>query len=296
MKKICAIFIIITFTVNGLAGGVVFAEGINQATHGLFPEADAVCYEKYDIEVKYPAIRSYPGGGGIFIIKLIPKHGFSGHVSLEIAADPLLNAELDTAILDEDSPIAELTIQPADYIDIKPYEIVLTTTHQKKSMHSFFLEWVSNLPLPFVSRFITFLIEFIDDKWDTESISPIEKECVFEVEMFNWNSGNLADAVIKRDEFIGWLEVEHPEFGIFSGENPFAYVTYPAHLIVEHWTFLYDQWEMRICYHVMIPPYNWSMLCLRPRGAFDTLFAAKREYDGTTYEIPVSEYPICYGY
>ena len=78
--------------------------------------------------------------------------------------------------------------------------------------------------------------------------------------------------------------------------NSFAYITYPAHLIVEHWTFLYDNWEMRICYHVMIPPYNWSMLWLRPLGELDAVFSAKREWNGTAYEIPICDYPTFYGY
>ena len=53
---------------------------------------------------------------------------------------------------------------------------------------------------------------------------------------------------------------------------------------------------MRICYHVMISPYNWSMLWLRPWGKVDAIFAAKRESDGTTYEISISDYPTYYGY
>ena len=46
----------------------------------------------------------------------------------------------------------------------------------------------------------------------------------------------------------------------------------------------------------MIPPYDWSMLWLRKRGEVEAIFAAKRESDGTVYEIPVGDYPIFYGY
>ena len=46
----------------------------------------------------------------------------------------------------------------------------------------------------------------------------------------------------------------------------------------------------------MIPPYNWSKLLLRERGEVDAIFSAKRESDGTTYEISIDEYPTFYGY
>ena len=60
-------------------------------------------------------------------------------------------------------------------------------------------------------------------------MSYIDEILVLEVEMFVWTSDNLPDAIIKRDELIDWLETEHPEFGTFSSENWFAYVTYPVH-------------------------------------------------------------------
>jgi len=116
------------------------------------------------------------------------------------------------------------------------------------------------------------------------------------VEMFDWSSGNINNAIARRDEILTWLEKEHPEFGSFSKRYWFPYMTYPETLVVEHWTFLNMEWEMRLCYHVTIPPHDWSMLAIRRRGESDFIFAVKRESDGTTYEIPVAEYPIMYGY
>lgn len=116
------------------------------------------------------------------------------------------------------------------------------------------------------------------------------------VEMINWPSGNAQPAMVKRDDFVAWLETEHPEFGRFSGREWFPYMTYPGILVVEHWTFLDQDWEMRICFHVMIPPHDWSMILLRPRGEWDPIFAARRESDGTIYEIPISDYPTFFSY
>ena len=122
------------------------------------------------------------------------------------------------------------------------------------------------------------------------------RSIILGIEMFYWSSENINNAIAKRDEILVWLEKEHPEFGITSERYWFPYMTYPETLVVEHWTFLNMEWEMRLCYHVMIPPYDWSMLAIRRRGESDFIFAVKRESDGTTYEIPVTEYPVMYGY
>ena len=116
------------------------------------------------------------------------------------------------------------------------------------------------------------------------------------VEMFDWGSGNINDAMAKRDQILSWVEAEYPDLGNFSKRYWFPYMTYPETLVVEHWTFLNMEWEMRLCYHVMIPPHDWSMLAIRRRGESDFIFAVRRESDGTTYEVPVTEYPTMYGY
>jgi len=296
MKKIFIIFIIGIFIVNGLGIEIVVGNYTKEETQILSPSTQTINNDKYEINSKYSYIRSYPGGGGIFIIKMTPKNDFCGYVSLQINADSNLNAVLDKHILNKKSQIAELTIQPNEQIELKTYEIKLTATYHKNSKHIKFINLINKIRFPFLPNLISFLFRRFNNGQGYVYSSDINQELVLEVEMFDWTSENLANATIKRDELINWIETEHPEFGIFSGKNFYAYITYPAHLIVEHWTFLYNKWEMRICYHVTIPPYNWLMICLRPRGEFDFVFAAKREYNGTTYEIPISDYPVFYGY
>jgi len=297
MKKILPLLVAGVLVLSGLGAGVVFGEEIERETKRLFPETHTIDNNRFEIEAKYSYIRSYPGGGGMFIIKMTPKIGFSGHVSLQINADSDLNAQLDRETLNKKSRVAELTIQPNEFVETnKTYEIVLTATYHKKPKPVAFFNWVSEIKSPRLSYLASLLFNRCNGDPDCTHLSYIDETLVLEVEMFGWTSENLNEAVIKRDELIDWLEVEHPEFGTFSGEDWFAYVTYPAHLIVEHWTFLYEKWEMRICYHVTIPPHNWSKVWLRPRGEVDAVFAAKREYNGTAYEIPVEDYPTYYGY
>jgi hypothetical protein len=296
MKKIFTILIIGIFVVNGLCTVVVVGDITKQNIQVLSPNSRTINNDKFEIEAKYSYIRSYLGGGGIFIIKMTPKNDFSGFVTLQINANPNLNAQLDKDTLNKQLQIAEIAIQPNDLTEFKTYEIELTATYHKKSSHVTFLNWISKIRFPLLSYIISRLFNWFNGDSQGTDLSNIYETLTLEVEMFNWSSDNLTDAVVERDELIDWLEVEHPEFGVFSGMNSFAYITYPAHLIVEHWTFLYDNWEMRICYHVMIPPYNWSMLWLRPLGEVDAVFSAKREYNGTAYEIPISDYPTFYGY
>jgi hypothetical protein len=217
--------------------------------------------EAFAIAPKYSSIRSYPGGGGVFIARLLTGDGYTGSVNLSLRAHPLLNARLDRDVLDNRSRIAEITIRPDQSIDIGIYEIELLAARD-------------------------------NDPSNTGRQSAV----LLNVELLQWGPGNIDDAVLKKDEFIGWLKNEHPELGDFSNRVWFPYMTYPQIWIVEHWTFLDKEWEFRLCYHVMIPPYDWSMIMLRQRGRWNPVLAAMRESDGTIHEIPVSEYPIMFGY
>ena len=218
--------------------------------------------ENFRIRAKYTWIRSNPAGGGIFIVRLLSGNDFSSDVYLSINAHPSLNARLDRNILNRRSNIAEITIQPDQSIEIGTHIIELKAT---------------------------------DSTGPAQTVND-PQIILLEVEIFNVGPGNIRTAIEKRDELISWLESEQHEFADFSNRNWFPYMTYPGIWVVEHWTFLDSEWEMRICYHVMIPPHDWSMLLLRKRGEWDPVFAARRESDGTIYEIPVSDYPIMFLY
>jgi hypothetical protein len=46
----------------------------------------------------------------------------------------------------------------------------------------------------------------------------------------------------------------------------------------------------------MTPPSDWSMLLMRPMHTLAPVLAARRDTHGTIVEIPISEYPVFYGY
>ncbi len=249
----------------------------------------------FEIVTKYNYIRSYQKGGGIFIINMTPNDDFSGFVFLWMKSNPNLNAKLDRRILNKGSSVAEITISPNELTEIKTYQILLFAIHFKIPILTKIVHFLGNIFSKKLYLSTSLLYNHLNDSFLRNHLFEIRK-LVFLVEMFNWSSESLSEALVKKEELIKWLESEHPEFGIFPDKKWFAYVTYPGILVVEHWTFLYEEWEMRICYHVMIPPYNWSKICLRKRGEVNSIFAAMRESDGNTYKIPLSEYQTHYGY
>ena len=212
--------------------------------------------DRYTIHAPYSYIKSYRNGGGIFLVNMTPRFAFKGNVSLTCNASEHLHVELTNERLSEDSPVSEILIRPDNLTRIGLHDIELTASDGR------------NL-----------------------------KKLTLQVNISNCSIGAPSDYVIgKRNVFMQWLEREYPDFDNISNQDWFAYMTYAEILVVEHWTFLSSEWEMRVCCHITIPPHNWSMLRLRKRGDIEPMFAAKCDYNGTLYEIPVSDYPTLFGY
>ena len=210
---------------------------------------------EYVLQARHSAIRSYPGGGGVFTVFIDPREDFSGTVRLSIEADPQLHASLSRHVLDERERVAELRLAPSEAMDVGMHRINVVAMH--------------------------------DDRITALSL---------DVEMLHWTQFPPAMEMEKREDFLAWLDAAHPELGDVTRRPFHRYMTYPEILIVEHWTFLSAEWEVRLCYHVMIPPDDWSMLLLRRCGSLSPLLAARRESDGSIHEIPVEQYPTLFGY
>jgi len=68
-----------------------------------------------------------------------------------------------------------------------------------------------------------------------------------------------------RDMFIPWLAANHPELGITTETEWTGTIVNPRILVVMHYIFTSDEWEIYITWHVMIPPYDWTRIHLRHR-------------------------------
>jgi hypothetical protein len=65
--------------------------------------------------------------------------------------------------------------------------------------------------------------------------------------------------------FAGWLGENRPELGIAEEIAVAGSFTAPLLLVVSHYTFWTDEWEMGLSWHVMVPPDDFAELYLRPR-------------------------------
>jgi hypothetical protein len=209
----------------------------------------------FTVTTKYDSIRSYPDGGGIFIIHITPNKAFQGTVKLSLEAYSKLNAKLSKTLLDQKDTVVEITLNPDKDIDIKNYSINLSFKHARK----------------------------------------IEIKSL-QVNLYDWQTGNIDDAKEKLNNFKNWLIYLNPKYTSLFDNIKQIYMTYPQILIVEHWTFLKDDYEIRMCFHVTISPYQWSYIQIRRRGSIEAELSVKQESDGIIHEIPNYDYPKLCGY
>jgi len=73
------------------------------------------------------------------------------------------------------------------------------------------------------------------------------------------------EAIALRDRFVAWLAVNHPELGITEQTEWTGTIVSPIWLVVSHYLFFSDDWEMHVSWHVMIAPYDWAKIDLRHR-------------------------------
>jgi hypothetical protein len=209
----------------------------------------------YTLNTKYDSIRSYPGGGGLFIIYITPAYDFSGAVSLSLLADPLLHASLSKETLTQTNYGAEIIINPDANISLTSYKIDVIATNGK-----------------------------------------YEHRIKLKVQIYDWYSIEDVESINKKNQFKSWCIMQNPKYATAFSNSELIYETYPEILIVEHLTYITSEWEVRLCYHVMIPPNDWSMLRIRKRNSLEPEFAAKRETDGSIHQLPLAEYPQMFGY
>jgi len=95
-----------------------------------------------------------------------------------------------------------------------------------------------------------------------------------------------------RDLFIPWLAANHPELGITTETEWAGTIVNPQILVVMHYIFYSDDWEMYLEWHVMIPPYDWTRIYLRhrftelrPSYAFE-ISSVQGQQEPTSIEVP----------
>lgn len=80
------------------------------------------------------------------------------------------------------------------------------------------------------------------------------------------SDGRYEYACEVRDSFVRRLADSYPELGIDSQTEWTPTIVRPHILVVSHYLFFSDEWEMWVDWHVTIPPYDWTRMYLRRRG------------------------------
>ena len=84
--------------------------------------------------------------------------------------------------------------------------------------------------------------------------------------VLNWTAGNESEVLDKLDVFVDYLSVNRQEFGINESTQWTPICNDAGILIVGHYLFKSDDWELELDWHVMIQPYDWGRVYLRHRA------------------------------
>ena len=121
----------------------------------------------------------------------------------------------------------------------------------------------------------------------TGSRSGLTDEKTITFEVVDWEDDRQEYATELRDQFVSWLETDHPELGITNDTQWTGTIVSPQWLIVSHYLFFSDEWEMHIEWHIMVPPDDWARIDLRHR--FDEL---KPSYAFEISSVTANDDPI----
>ncbi len=103
----------------------------------------------------------------------------------------------------------------------------------------------------------------------TGNRSGLIDEKVVSFDVVEGEDGLQEYAVEVFDRFVPWLATNHPELGITDDTEWNGTIVSPEWLVVSHYLFFSEEWEVHISWHVTIRPYDWARIDLRHR--FDEL-------------------------
>ncbi|TAJ99655.1 MAG: hypothetical protein EPO36_11400 [Chloroflexota bacterium] len=99
----------------------------------------------------------------------------------------------------------------------------------------------------------------------TASRDGVTKTVDRSLPVFPLDGDRAADAQPYFERWVAWLAAEHPELGI-TADQDWEPVFVSTLLIVSHYSYWSEDWEITVAWHVMIAPDDWSEVHLRRRG------------------------------
>ncbi len=87
----------------------------------------------YAMVISESALSTYPGGGGVTILEMIPSEDFAGSVRLTLQSEKGLNASLNRTTLSPEYSVTEIIIRPDSTLAFGSYPVRVLQTHNGKS-------------------------------------------------------------------------------------------------------------------------------------------------------------------
>lgn len=87
------------------------------------------------------------------------------------------------------------------------------------------------------------------------------------VTVVNWTIPVTGEIFEMQEQFVQFLGENYPSFNINESTIWDAFGNAPMILVVSHYLFKSDCWEMELSRHVMIVPHDWVKIYLRPRNS-----------------------------
>ncbi|MBN2381038.1 hypothetical protein JXM67_14670 [candidate division WOR-3 bacterium] len=125
--------------------------------------------------------------------------------------------------------------------------------------------------------------------WITGERGNYRDSSEFELYVIPGEDGLLDYASEVRDSFIRRLSDDYPELGIDNQIEWTPTIVLPHYLVVSHYLFFSDEWEMWVDWHNTIYPHDWTRMYLRRRGEdmtpCDAFEISSQTEWGDAYEI-----------
>lgn len=94
----------------------------------------------------------------------------------------------------------------------------------------------------------------------------IEQTAVRSTTLYAWEDDRGEYARDLLGLFTAWLAENQPELGITLNTGFTGSYVAPGLLVVSHYLFMSDDWELGLSWHIMVPPDDWAEIYLRPRN------------------------------
>jgi hypothetical protein len=127
----------------------------------------------------------------------------------------------------------------------------------------------------FITPSISNIGSEIDIKLITTSESRVTTIGRYSLDVINWTSSTEANILAIRDHFIHYIET-NTTFSNLNSSTTWSFCGSPAQiLIVEHYLFRSEYWEIEVSRHVMIAPHDWVQIYIRPRNNTSPIWSAR---------------------